>query len=894
MASKNYRKFMATGITAAVVASAVAPVASAATFTDVPAGAWYKQAVDYVSGKGYMTGTSATTFAPTKDITRAEAATLFANKLDLYKDGQVAGFADVKTNAWYHNAVAAVKEGNIMGSTGDNMFAPNRNITRGEVAALIVRAYGLTGTGASHSFTDVDNSIFKNDISTLVEWKIADGKSATKFAPTDLVSRAEMAAFIQKADEATAKAEVTAVSAINATTLKVDGSGLKSLKAEDITIDGVTVKSVTSTDGKTATVTLDGALAVDKEYTAKVKMNGETKEFKFTFGIAVTSVSLDEKTYDDDTASQKLSFKVNGESATADTEWLRQAGYSVKFIAVDSNNTAANIFLGGSNESSTGVLLSDIATTGKYTVEIQIIKDGKVVVSDKSGISIEDVESTVTALSFTNFHNSIGFDHNSSTLVTGESATIDYLEGNAAGKTDASLNPASATVTSSDDRVISVSNQTLTANAPGTATITVKVGNATKTYNFTVTNAVRSVAKVTPSEATVKVVNGATRQINVVTTDQYGDPIAVANTDAVIVEDLPQNASGTPLVSVGTSNELVTGASNGKHAGFAVTGAANGTGTVLFKNTSGTVLGQIAVTVTGVNNVASNKLELVYNTVSKDNALVLGKPTDDTVTYQVSNFNTEGAYNGAVALTLATDTTPADGVVDSGFFPKAANSGYYVVSSKPSVATVGVANTSELTVTAQGKGSADIVIYDENGLVKHKFTVTVTSNPVITTGVKYVESKTVNFVGKSVKVTDFLDVRTDAALDPIVYGVTHNATTISKVRLDKAAGVADENGTTVTATVTAPVLYIDKNNDGDRDASEVVLGIISATPLTGEQLSANFPAAGTGIDLIAGQGPTVASDKGTLLFRVIDDSNADGVYSLTETLSTTTLNIDVK
>ena len=296
MASKSYRKFMATGLTAAVVASAVAPVASAATFTDVPANAWYKGAVEYVSGKGYMTGTSATTFAPTKDMTRAEAATLFANKLDLYKDGLQAGFTDVKSGAWYHNAVAAVKEGNIMGSTGDNMFSPDRLITRGEVAALIVRAYGFKGTGKETSFTDIDNSIFKNDIATLVELGIADGKSATKFAPTDLVSRAEMAAFIQKADKAATPVgapKVTSVTAVADNKVVVNfNTAIKDVDHSNFSING------------------DLAI-VDAKLSADKKSVELTTNLSFVDGVTYDVVATDIASLSGDEVSAELkgSFK---------------------------------------------------------------------------------------------------------------------------------------------------------------------------------------------------------------------------------------------------------------------------------------------------------------------------------------------------------------------------------------------------------------------------------------------------------------------------------------------------------------------------------------------------------------------------------------------------------
>lgn len=228
MASKSYRKFMATGLSAAVVASVVAPVAGAASFSDVKPGAWYEGAVNYVTENGYMNGTDKG-FEPMKPLTRAEAAGIFANRFDLYDTNLEADFSDVKDGAWYHNAVAAVSENGIMGSTGNDMFSPDRKITRGEMAALIVRAYGFEVEGeVEHTFTDIEGNMFENDIATLVAWGITNGKTDELFAPGDTVSRAEMAAFIQKADEAVAPIPgpvVESVKAIDATSVEVTLEG---------------------------------------------------------------------------------------------------------------------------------------------------------------------------------------------------------------------------------------------------------------------------------------------------------------------------------------------------------------------------------------------------------------------------------------------------------------------------------------------------------------------------------------------------------------------------------------------------------------------------------------------------------------------------------------------
>ncbi|MFE1242951.1 S-layer homology domain-containing protein [Fictibacillus sp. NPDC058756] len=231
MASKSYRKFMATGLSAAVVASVVAPVAGAA-FDDVKPGSWYEGAVNYVTEAGYMKGTDKG-FEPGKEMTRAQAAALFANILGIYDDSLEADFSDVKEGAWYYGAVAAVQEHGIMAGTG-SAFNPEGKLTRGQVAALVVRAYDLEAEGAEHSFTDVEGNMFENEIAILAELGIASGTTGGKFEPNKVITRAEMAAFIQKveAPAPTPLPEVESVKAVDATSVEVTVEG--SYTQEDV------------------------------------------------------------------------------------------------------------------------------------------------------------------------------------------------------------------------------------------------------------------------------------------------------------------------------------------------------------------------------------------------------------------------------------------------------------------------------------------------------------------------------------------------------------------------------------------------------------------------------------------------------------------------------------
>jgi trimeric autotransporter adhesin len=281
MASKSYRKFMATGLSAAVVASVVAPVAGAASYTDVKAGSWYEGAVNFVTEAGYMSGTDKG-FEPSKTMTRAQAATLFANILGIYDDSLKADFSDVKEGAWYYNAVAAVKEHGIMSGTG-TAFAPDRQLTRGEVAALVVRAYGIELTGASHSFTDVDGNMFENEIAILAELGIANGTNGGEtFEPGKVITRAEMAAFIQKTEEVlygTPAVAVSSVEVVDNTTIHVTFDGtLEEVSKEDFAIEGleildaqILVEEVAASEATTTVVLTTSEQVAGTEYTLSYK-----------------------------------------------------------------------------------------------------------------------------------------------------------------------------------------------------------------------------------------------------------------------------------------------------------------------------------------------------------------------------------------------------------------------------------------------------------------------------------------------------------------------------------------------------------------------------------------------------------------------------------------------
>ncbi|QDP41587.1 S-layer homology domain-containing protein [Radiobacillus deserti] len=858
--SKKLRKISVSTLAATAAVASVAPAVSADTvdFTDLKPGDSHYEAVQALVADGIIQGYTDGTFKPNLELTRPQAAVLLvkAQGLEPLTGDELKAnlFSDVDADYVYAGYIAAAKKAGFFKGNADNEFGVTKNLSREQMASVLVNTLGLEVTNEADINLSNVSATHKNSVQALADNGITNQLS--DFRPGEDVTRGQFATFLKGSLDAVSPAVVSSVKALNEKTLEVTGTGLKSLKAEDVTLSGNVVASIdANAAGTSATVTFQNGFPQDTEQTVKI---GD-KEFKFTYSFSVDSVSLDEKTFDDDTVGQVLSFKVNG--LQADTEYLRQAGYTVNYVAVDNTGTAATDFFKGTNPStsSTG-LLNDEITVGNYTVEIQVLKDGKVVVSDEKTISISDLESTTTAVDSVELTTGAGVVLNSTTLVTGETADVTEVIGDAAGKNDVELPTGSVVLSSSNPSVVSVNNQTLTANVAGTAKVTVKVGNATKEISVTVASDARTVAKVTPSESTVKVVDTQTRTIDVDAVDQYGDPIQLQAAD--ITEDLPENASSQDLVIAG---DLITTLTGSTSTGYTIQGDQVGNGTILFKDANDKVVGQVAVQVTDVNNVGSTKVEHTIASSSVDYSLAVG----DIESYQVSKFNTNGFYNGAETLTT---TAPA------------ATGTLLVEAADNTVASVTLA-ASGTSVDVEGlkAGKTDIVIKDSTGLVKHKFTVTVSASQVALTKVNFKSTATVDYVGKTVSVSDILDVRTDGANDPIVYGVEHNANTIDKVRLEDTAPAL-------------PLLYIDSNADGAYVAADdILLGAVTAEVLTGATGTNLQALGGTNIDLIPGSYTTAANDKGTILFRVlVDGSDANTTYETNEAVATTTLNVNVK
>lgn len=168
-------------------------------FTDVEAGSWYSDAVEWAVGNGITKGTSDTLFSPDLGCTRAQAVTFLWRAAGCPEcDTSSVKFTDVETGSYYEEAVAwAVGEG-ITEGVSETKFDPEAVCTRAHIVTFLWRTAGCPEVqGEKAAFTDVAADTWYTDA---VFWaagkKITTGITETLFAPDDKCTRAQIVTFL--------------------------------------------------------------------------------------------------------------------------------------------------------------------------------------------------------------------------------------------------------------------------------------------------------------------------------------------------------------------------------------------------------------------------------------------------------------------------------------------------------------------------------------------------------------------------------------------------------------------------------------------------------------------------------------------------------------------------
>jgi len=144
-------------------------------------------------------------FCPDDPVTRGAMAAFLVRFLGLTDDGGGNSFTDDDGSIFEADIAKLAAAGITKGCNPpvNDEFCPDDPVTRGAMAAFLVRALGLADDGGGNSFTDDDGSIFEADIAKLAAAGIKGCNPPVndEFCPDDSVTRGQMAAFLNRADK---------------------------------------------------------------------------------------------------------------------------------------------------------------------------------------------------------------------------------------------------------------------------------------------------------------------------------------------------------------------------------------------------------------------------------------------------------------------------------------------------------------------------------------------------------------------------------------------------------------------------------------------------------------------------------------------------------------------
>lgn len=182
------------------VSKPLVPEVPGTSFTDVPAGAYYEEAVGWAVEKGITKGTSDSTFTPDGVCTRAQAVTFLwrAAGSPAAKAGSLP-FADVKAGSYYDDAVRWAVENGVTVGTSATTFSPNATCSRAQIVTFLWRAQKSPAAGSANPFDDVANNAYYADaVQWAVQKDITKGTGATAFSPDANCIRAQIVTFLYR------------------------------------------------------------------------------------------------------------------------------------------------------------------------------------------------------------------------------------------------------------------------------------------------------------------------------------------------------------------------------------------------------------------------------------------------------------------------------------------------------------------------------------------------------------------------------------------------------------------------------------------------------------------------------------------------------------------------
>ena len=168
-------------------------------FSDVSDGVWYEKAVGYVAQNGLMGGTGDGVFSPNAPATRAMIVTTL-HRMAGSPEADQSTFTDIPAGQWYAEAVAWASDNGIVSGRGDGTFGPDDSITREQLVLMLYRMEGRpTAQGDLSAFSDAGqvSSYAADAMAWAVETGLISGSDGV-LDPQGLATRAQVTVILMR------------------------------------------------------------------------------------------------------------------------------------------------------------------------------------------------------------------------------------------------------------------------------------------------------------------------------------------------------------------------------------------------------------------------------------------------------------------------------------------------------------------------------------------------------------------------------------------------------------------------------------------------------------------------------------------------------------------------
>lgn len=168
------------------------------TFNDLDSVSWAKEAITYLFDAGVVSGKGAGKFAPNDNVTRAELAKMLVLGFGLEAKGETKVFKDVASDAWYEDFVKIAASNGLINGDENGRFNPDKPVTRQDAAAMMYRALSVDEKAEKAFLEDYDEiaDYSKAAVDYMYQKGIINGVGDGMFAPKNNVTRVQVAKML--------------------------------------------------------------------------------------------------------------------------------------------------------------------------------------------------------------------------------------------------------------------------------------------------------------------------------------------------------------------------------------------------------------------------------------------------------------------------------------------------------------------------------------------------------------------------------------------------------------------------------------------------------------------------------------------------------------------------